>query len=152
MPYDNMEKELDELLNLNSNSGLQDELSTALIKVDEKELASSNNHIDDDYNYIRANLRSIIGNSNMILETLIPLAQSSENARLYEVLAQHIKTLVESNRELMTVQKDLKSLKEEKSDGNFNKSLGQNIQVDKAVFYGTSSAALEKVAPSKEEK
>jgi hypothetical protein len=142
-----MEKELDELLNLSSNSGLQDELSTALIKVDEKELASSNNHIDDDYNYIRANLRSIIGNSNMILETLIPLAQSSENARLYEVLAQHIKTLVESNRELMTVQKDLKSLKEEKSDGNFNKSLGQNIQVDKAVFYGTSSAALEKVAP-----
>ena len=149
MPYENMEKELDELLELASTEGqseMQTALSTELVKVDEKELAQSNTHITDDYNFIRANLRSIIGNSENVLQTLIPLAAASDNARLYEVLAQHLKTLVETNRELMQVQKDLKDLKKDSNSQAFGKSGQQSqINVDKAVFVGSSSNVLEKI-------
>ena len=64
------------------------------------------NDIKDDYNFARDNLYDVIEKGNEALEDLIQVAKASEHPRAYEVVAQLIKTLNDSNQNLMDVQKN----------------------------------------------
>tara|TARA_A100001037_G_C15015185_1_gene573628 strand:+ start:438 stop:1028 length:591 start_codon:yes stop_codon:yes gene_type:complete len=71
----------------------------------------NNAAIDEDYNYARGNLKNIIDNGMDSLDTLKQLAMASQSPRAFEVLGQLIKTLSETNQNLMKLQKDVKDLK-----------------------------------------
>jgi hypothetical protein len=67
--------------------------------------------IDTDYNYVRNNLYGIIDQGIPALDGLIELAKASEHPRAYEVVSQLSKTLVDANKDLLTIQKQVKELK-----------------------------------------
>ena len=117
-------------------TGALQNVSMEIVKAEP--VPAANNDIDSDYHYVRNNLKAVIENSTNMLESLMLLAKTSDSARVYEVLAQYMKTLVESNKELIELQKNLKKLKEENVNSTFNKSM---INV-KSVFMGTSAEAL----------
>ena len=94
------------------------------------------NDIKDDYNFARDNLYDVIEKGNEALEDLIQVAKASEHPRAYEVVAQLIKTLNDSNQNLMDVQKKLKDLNKNQSEGPKN--------VTNALFVG-STAELQKM-------
>ena len=72
------------------------------------------------YNFARDNLYDVIEKGNEALEDLIQVAKASEHPRAYEVVAQLIKTLNDSNQNLMDVQKKLKDLNKNQSEGPKN--------------------------------
>jgi hypothetical protein len=90
----------------------------------------------DDYEYARNNLRGLIENGKHAIENIIFLAKEGESPRAYEVVGQLIKTLAETNKDLLDLAKKSKELKgEEKS---------QPTQVNNNLFVG-STAELQKL-------
>jgi len=101
-------------------------------------VVESNEHqdIDSDYKYARENLYNVIERGSDALNNLVDIAQASEHPRAYEVVGSLIKTLTDANKDLLEIQKKVKSLKEESKKGPDN--------VTNALFIG-STAELQKM-------
>jgi translation initiation factor IF-3 len=82
---------------------------------------------DDDYEYARNNLKGLIENGKEVMQNIIFVAKESESPRSYEVVGQLIKTLADTNKDLLDIakkSKELRSDKEEKSgDTNITNAL-----------------------------
>ena len=96
-----------------------------------------NTTVDDDYEYARNNLRSLIDNGKDVMDNLAFLAKEGESPRTYEVLGQLIKTLAETNKDLLDIAKKKKDIQQEKGGE-------QPTHVTNALFVG-STAELQKL-------
>lgn len=96
-----------------------------------------NTTVDDDYEYARKNLRSLIDNGKDVMDNLAFLAKEGESPRTYEVLGQLIKTLAETNKDLLDIAKKKKDIQQDKSGE-------QPTHVTNALFVG-STAELQKL-------
>lgn len=96
-----------------------------------------NTTVDDDYEYARKNLRSLIDNGKDVMDNLSFLAKEGESPRTYEVLGQLIKTLAETNKDLLDIAKKKKDIQQEKGGE-------QPTHVTNALFVG-STAELQKL-------
>ncbi|NBX97598.1 terminase, partial [bacterium] len=68
--------------------------------------------IDDDYLYARENLKHFIEKGKEAMDEIIHLAKEVESPRAYEVVGQLIKTLSETNKDLLDLSKKVKELKQ----------------------------------------
>ena len=107
-----------------------------LIVIDEKE------NIDDDAEFARQNIRQLIEKGNDAMDGILNVAKASDHPRAYEVAANMLKSLTDMNKDLMEIQKRKKDLEPKEVQNN-------NINVDKAVFVG-STKELVKLLKSKE--
>jgi hypothetical protein len=91
-----------------------------------------------DANYSRANYYNLIEKGNEALDGILEVAKESQHPRAYEVAANMIKNLSDVTEKLMILQKQQKELKpkEEQQAGP------TNINVDKAVFVGSTAELL----------
>jgi hypothetical protein len=119
-------------------------ISESEIIDDEKNLPIevSSSVIEDDTNFARTNIKAIIEKSNTALDDILKVAKESEHPRAYEVAANFLKTVSDMNKDLLELQKTKKSL-EPKSDST------KNINVDKAVFIGSTAELLKQIRESK---
>lgn len=96
----------------------------------------------EDYKLARRTFRSLIDKGNSAIEDLTDLARQSESPRAYEVLATLMKTVGDTTKDLYDLQKKTKDLmKEDKSRPQDE----QRINVEKAVFVGSTAELLKKV-------
>jgi flagellar biosynthesis chaperone FliJ len=100
-------------------------------------IVTENTTVDDDYEYARKNLRSLIDNGKDVMDNLAFLAKEGESPRTYEVLGQLIKTLAETNKDLLDIAKKKKDIQQEKGGE-------QPTHVTNALFVG-STAELQKL-------
>ena len=94
--------------------------------------------IDADYEYARENLKLFIEQGKVAMENIIFLAKEGESPRAYEVVGQLIKTLSDTNKDLLDLGKKVKDLKSKKDDTQ------QPQHVTNALFVG-STAELQKL-------
>ena len=94
--------------------------------------------IDADYEYARENLKLFIEQGKVAMENIIFLAKEGESPRAYEVVGQLIKTLSDTNKDLLDLGKKVKDLKNKKDDTQ------QPQHVTNALFVG-STAELQKL-------
>ena len=97
--------------------------------------------IDADYEYARQNLKLFIEQGKVAMENIIFLAKEGESPRAYEVVGQLIKTLSDTNKDLLDLGKKVKDLKSKKDDTS-QQSTSQHIT--NALFVG-STAELQKI-------
>ena len=101
------------------------------------------NAIEDDAEYARQNLRKLIDKGNIAADHIVEIAKQSEHPRAFEVAANMMKNLAEMNKDLLEIQKrkkDLTGVAESKS----------NINVDKAVFVGSTTELVKFLKSNKE--
>ena len=90
----------------------------------------------NEYKYARENIHDVIDKGSEALDYLLELAKQSEHPRAFEVVSTLTKTLVDANKDLLNIQKQIKELnKEERTDP-------QNVT--NALFVG-STADLQKM-------
>jgi len=80
---------------------------------------------DKDYEYARENFYNVIEKGTHALEEMLEVAKASEHPRAYEVVSTIMKTLVDANKDLVTMSdKKVKDLKpEEQAQGTVNNNL-----------------------------
>jgi hypothetical protein len=106
-------------------------------------------HEDDDikadYNLSRRTFRDLINKGNSAMESLTDLAKESESPRAYEVLATMMRTVADTTKDLYDLQKKTKDLKgQDKNDQ-------PSVNVEKAVFVGSTADLLKKIKEQKNE-
>ena len=111
------------------------QISTAVVHSNNKQ-----EDINDDYQFARENLYSVIDKGTQALDSLLELAKVSEHPRAFEVVATLSKTLMDANKDLLSIQKKVKELQKEGEDSGGSTS--QNIT--NALFVG-STADLQKM-------
>ena len=116
-------------------------LSPVIVEQPKKEVISgapNDESIDADYEYARENLKLFIEQGKVAMENIIFLAKEGESPRAYEVVGQLIKTLSDTNKDLLDLGKKVKDLKNKKDDTQ------QPQHVTNALFVG-STAELQKL-------
>jgi len=68
---------------------------------------------NNDYEYARRNLYDIIEKGNDALEHIVDIAKQSESARAFEVVTNLIKTMAETNKDLLALAKAKKDIDKE---------------------------------------
>lgn len=99
--------------------------------------------IDDDANFARCNIRSLIEKGNQAMDDLLNVAKASEHPRAYEVAAGLIKNLADLNKDLLEIQKRRKDLSPQEA------SSVKNVNVDKAVFVGSTAELVKLLKTNK---
>lgn len=79
-------------------------------------------YADKDYNYARTNFYNIIETGTEALEQMLDVAKASEHPRAYEVVSTIMKTLVDANKDLVSMS-EKKKPREETFDGKVNNNL-----------------------------
>jgi hypothetical protein len=92
-----------------------------------------------DADYSRSNYYNLIEKGNEALDGILEVAKESQHPRAYEVAANMIKNLSDVTEKLMILQKQQQELKPKEPAGP------TNINVDKAVFVGSTAELLKKL-------
>jgi len=109
------------------------------VKKDDKPITIHQSQEDDpDAHYSRANYYNLIERGNEALDGILEVAKESQHPRAYEVAANMIKNLSDVTEKLMILQKQKQELKPKEVAPT-------NINVDKAVFVGSTADLLKKL-------
>jgi len=92
------------------------------------------------YNQSKDNLQDIIDQGKEAMEDILKIAKESEHPRAFEVFGGILKNVVEANKELIAMQKQMREMDKKKEVNNTN--------IDKAIFVG-STAELSKIIQGK---
>jgi hypothetical protein len=106
-------------------------------------VSSLDNQIDDDADFARKNIRELISKGNTAMDNILHVAKESEAPRAYEVAATLIKNLADLNKDLLDLQKKKRDLKPVETTNNIN--------VDKAVFVGSTKELVKLLKSNKDE-
>jgi len=82
-----------------------------------------------DYDVVRENLKELVNMGKNALDGVIAVAQEGDSPRAYEVVAQMIKTLSETNRELMDLHNRVKTIRKVDQSVTNNSTTNQSIYV-----------------------
>lgn len=95
---------------------------------------------DKDFDYIRANLKTIINSGTVALTKMIEIANASNHPRAFEVVATLMKSIADVNKDLL----DSHKKKYDQDDASGRKTINntQNVQ-NNSIFVG-STAELSK--------
>ena len=88
--------------------------------------------LEKDYQESRQTLKTLIIKGNDAIDHLLGIATETEHPRAFEVVATLIKNTAEANEKLLMMQKTMRELKNIKSRDS-------NLNVDKAIFVGSTS-------------
>jgi hypothetical protein len=114
------------------------------IQVSQEIVPINNPVVTDDADFARTNIRELIHSGNSALNNLLTVAKESEAPRAYEVAATLIKNLSDLNKDLMEIQK-------RKQDLTGENTKNKNINVDKAVFVGSTTELVKFLKNNKQE-
>lgn len=92
-----------------------------------------------DADYVRSNYYGLIEKGNEALDGILEVAKQSQHPRAYEVAANMIKNMSDVTEKLMTLQKQRKELETPEQ------AAATNINVEKAVFVGSTADLLRKL-------
>ena len=112
------------------------------VVMNEQPISAQNPDQEEDYQLARTTFRALITQGNHAIEGISDLAKESESPRAYEVMATLMKTVADTTKDLYALQKMTKELK---TEDKVRPSEEQRINVEKAVFVGSTAELLRQV-------
>ena len=127
-----LEKSMEELFELSplaeSNKAIKEAKSNLPVAVSESDLTSD---LKDAYEQTKDNLQELIDQGKEAMEEILAIAKEGQHPRAFEVYGSLLKNVVDANKELLAVQKQMREM------DNAGKKSTNNTTIDKAVFVGT---------------
>lgn len=101
---------------------------------------------EDDFSFARKNLRELISKGSTAVDEILFVAKESEHPRAFEVASNFLKNLSELNKDLLSLSKTKKEI-----EGRDARLKGGDINVEKAVFVGSTNELSKLLKKQKEE-
>lgn len=98
--------------------------------------------LKDAYEQSKENLQDIIDQGKEAMNEILEIAKAGQHPRAFEVYGTLLKNMVDANKELLNIQKQMRDMDGKKKDGD--------TKIDKAIFVG-STAELNKLIKGKSE-
>jgi hypothetical protein len=100
------------------------------------------NDLEDAYQQTKDNLQELIDSGKDAMEEILQIAKAGQHPRAFEVYGTLLKNVVDANKELLAVQKQMRTM-----DG---KQSSTETKIDKAIIFNGSTAELNKLLKGKE--
>ena len=142
-----VEKNLSDALGIEHLPVTKEEVKQEVIEY----VPASNEDQDEDYTLVRNTLRNLIEKGNDALDEISTIAKQNESARGFEVVANLIKTVGETSKDLYNLQKMKRDLKEPNPETDPRKKNADSINVEQAVFVGSTAELLAAIKNKKEQ-
>lgn len=131
------EKNMEEIFNIDPFSdSINDERTNTKTLPSVVEIQSESSDLEGDlksaYDQTRDNLQDLISQGMEAMEDMLQIAKEGQHPRAFEVYGSLLKNVVDANKELLNVQKQMREME------NAGKKSGPT-NIDKAVFIGTPS-------------
>ena len=97
--------------------------------------------LSDAYEQTKSNLQELIDQGKEAMQDMLQIARDGQHPRAFEVYGTLLKNVVEANKELLAVQKQIREMDVKKTGGG--------TTIDKAIFIGSTSE-LNKLIKGKE--
>ena len=104
--------------------------------------------VDEDFELARSTIRDMVSQGREALDELVMIAKESESPRAYEVVSNLIKTVTESAKDMMDLHKQTKDIK---ATGNEDVPGAGSINVEKAIFVGSTNDLQKMIRKTKED-
>lgn len=98
--------------------------------------------LKDAYEQSKDNLQEFIEQGKDAMDEILQVAKAGQHPRAFEVYGTLLKNMVDANKELLNIQKQMREMDGKKKDDSSTK-------IDKAIFVG-STAELNKLIKAKE--
>lgn len=85
--------------------------------------------VTTDFEYARGNMLNILEKGNEALDGILDVAQQSQHPRAFEVVAGLIKTLSDTNKDLLELQKRQKDIIKQEDEQSGPKTINNNLFV-----------------------
>jgi hypothetical protein len=86
------------------------------------------------YQQSKENLQGIIDQGKEAMEEILQIAKVGQHPRAFEVYGTILKNMVDANKELLAIQKQMREM-----DENAKKTTSTGPNIDKAIFVGSTS-------------
>jgi uncharacterized protein YicC (UPF0701 family) len=135
----NLDKNMSEIFDITPIEK-QEKLPAIITKVP-SENPNLDQDLNDAYQQSKENLQEIIDQGKEAMEDMLQIARASEHPRAFEVYSTILKNVVDANKELINMQKQMREMN--------GKRETNTTSIDKAIFVG-STAELSKLLKGKE--
>jgi hypothetical protein len=108
------------------------------LKENELIIVDTRNAVETDTDIARENIKDLIAKGKTAVDELAVVAKDSQHPRAYEVMATLIKNMGDLNKDLLEIQKRKKDL----LVTNDNKPTVGDVNVDKALFVGSTAELM----------
>ena len=123
--------------------------STDLVTISEPvELSQEEKEAEEDFAVARENVKDILDKGTEALAGILRIAEASEHPRAYEVAANLIKTLTESNKSLLDLHETRRQLAPIKVEEKKSEQASGNV-TNNNVFVGSTAELLELIKQGK---
>jgi len=110
------------------------------IKVDEAELEED---LADAYEQTKSNLQDLIDQGKSAMGEILEIAKAGQHPRAFEVYGTLLKNVVDANKELLAVQKQMRDMDKKTAPSG-------STTIDKAIFVGSTSELSKFIKNNKE--
>ena len=100
--------------------------------------------VNADADFARDNIRGLVTQGNQAVDELMLIARDGQHPRAFEVLSGLMKNLADMNKDLLEIQKRKKDLAPKAESQN-------NLNIDKAVFVGSTAQLVKMLKNQKQE-
>jgi len=94
-------------------------------------VSSKNLGIENDFDYARENIKSLINNGSDAIDEIIKIAKAGDNPRAFEVVSLLLKTVADMNKDLIDLYQKTKIAKKE--------DVTVNNTTNNSIFVGSTS-------------
>ena len=131
------EKSMEQIFDLepfNGNPNIDQDKRVTVLPPEDKPVVEIElkQDLTDAYEQSKDNLQELIDNGKEAMEELLQIAKEGQHPRAYEVYGTLLKNMVDANKELLAIQKQMQELTGQKKGPTNNK-------IDKAIFVGTAA-------------
>ena len=128
----------------NLNEKLSEALEIQPLEIKQStEIVEIKDVVEDDAEFARQNIRDLIVKGNDAASHIVEIAKQSEHPRAFEVAAGMLKNLSDVNKDLLEIQKRKQDLQPKVTNNT------QNLNIDKAVFVGSTAELLKQLRENK---
>jgi hypothetical protein len=146
-----LEKNLSDALGIDHHEEIKGEVGKEVVTYEPVTQVEEVADEDQDYLLVRNTLRNLIEKGNDALEDISTIARQNESARGFEVVANLIKTVGETSKDLYNLQKMKRDLKEPDPATDPRKKGADHINVEQAVFVGSTAELLSAIKQKQEQ-
>lgn len=120
-----------------------DETPNLPIQYHENKQVTDDKQVEADLKYVRDNLYDLISSGSTAIDQMMSIADQSQHPRAYEVLANMIRQMVETNKDLLDIHEKKKKIQSETQE--------QKSTVNNNLFVGSTKDVLELIQKSQDD-
>ena len=126
----NFDKKMEEIFDVvPAPEEKKEKLPAVVAKDNDPELKQD---LADAYQQSKENLQGIIDQGKEAMEEILQVAKAGQHPRAFEVYGGILKNMVDANKELLNIQKQMREMDNTKKETN-------NTKIDKAIFVGSTA-------------